>query len=211
MSCQSAFFYLFNRYKNKEKYVIIKVMNYHDYIWDLGGTLLDNYEISTQAFIETLHFFKLSASHDAVYQRLKESTATAIQVFAPNGPQFLQYYKANEAKKLANPIWCLGAKDILKRIVASGSRNFLISHRDHQVNNLLEQAGLLGYFTEVVTASNGFARKPNPESLLYLKEKYLISKGLVIGDRRLDIEAGQAAGFDTLLVDGRKNLLEIVD
>lgn len=155
--------------------------------------------------------FKLSASHDAVYQRLKESTATAIQVFAPNEPQFLQYYKANEAKKLANPIWCLGAKDILKRIVASGSRNFLISHRDHQVNDLLEQAGLLGYFTEVVTASNGFARKPNPESLLYLKEKYLISKGLVIGDRRLDIEAGQAAGFDTLLVDGRKNLLEIVD
>lgn len=44
-----------------------------------------------------------------------------------------------------------------------------------------------------------------------MKEKYLISKGLVIGDRRLDIEAGQAAGFDTLLVDGRKNLLEIVD
>ncbi|ACG62129.1 hydrolase HAD family [Streptococcus equi subsp. zooepidemicus MGCS10565] len=142
---------------------------------------------------------------------LRNQQQPAIQVFAPNEPQFLQYYKANEAKKLANPIWCLGAKDILKRIVASGSRNFLISHRDHQVNDLLEQAGLLGYFTEVVTASNGFARKPNPESLLYLKEKYLISKGLVIGDRRLDIEAGQAAGFDTLLVDGRKNLLEIVD
>ncbi|MBW1571057.1 DNA gyrase subunit B, partial [Streptococcus sp. SPC0] len=25
-------------------------MNYHDYIWDLGGTLLDNYESSTRAF-----------------------------------------------------------------------------------------------------------------------------------------------------------------
>ena len=94
--------------------------------------------------------------------------------------------------------------------MASGSRNFLVSHRDQQVNQLLKQAGLSEYFTEVVTASNGFARKPNPESLLYLKAKYNIESGLVIGDRDLDRQAGQAAGFDTLLVDGRKNLLEIV-
>ncbi|HEP2550399.1 TPA: HAD family hydrolase, partial [Streptococcus pyogenes] len=26
----------------------MKGMNYQDYIWDLGGTLLDNYELSTQ-------------------------------------------------------------------------------------------------------------------------------------------------------------------
>ena len=32
-------------------------MNYHDYIWDLGGTLLDNYESSTRAFVETLKEF----------------------------------------------------------------------------------------------------------------------------------------------------------
>ncbi|WP_284730338.1 hypothetical protein [Streptococcus equi] len=37
--------------------------------------------------------------------------------------------------------------------MASGSRNFLISHRDHQVNDLLEAGWDLGYFTEVVTAS----------------------------------------------------------
>lgn len=34
----------------------MKGMDYHDYIWDLGGTLLDNYEISTQAFVQTLAF-----------------------------------------------------------------------------------------------------------------------------------------------------------
>ena len=43
--------------KNKQNltfYAIIKIMNYGDYIWDLGGTLLDNYQISTQAFLATL-------------------------------------------------------------------------------------------------------------------------------------------------------------
>ncbi len=141
---------------------------------------------------------------------MKESTAIAVATFAPYQPQFLQEYKQNEAVKLTQPIWCLGAREILAKIVASGSRNFLVSHRDQQVNQLLKQAGLSEYFTEVVTASNGFARKPNPESLLYLKAKYNIESGLVIGDRDLDRQAGQAAGFDTLLVDGRKNLLEIV-
>ena len=43
-----------------------------------------------------------------------------------------------------------------------------------------------------------------------LIKKYDIKHGLVIGDRQIDIEAGKAAGMDTLLVDGHKSLLEIV-
>lgn len=185
-------------------------MNYQDYIWDLGGTLLDNYELSTQAFIQTLKEFKLSGSHDTVYQKLKESTEIAVETFAASEPGFLQRYKHNEAIKLANPIWKEGAKEILKKIVASGSRNFLISHRDQQVLFLLAQAELLDYFTEVVTAANGFARKPNPESIIYLKDKYHIDNALVIGDREIDHLAGQKAGYDTLIVDEKKSLLEIV-
>ena len=94
--------------------------------------------------------------------------------------------------------------------MASGGRNFLVSHRNKQVLDILEKTKVLPYFTEVVTSESGFARKPSPESMLYLKEKYKIDNALVIGDREIDKEAGQAAGFDTLLVDGKKSLLEIV-
>ena len=45
-------------------------MNYQDYIWDLGGTLLDNYETSTAAFVHTLQDFGLQASHDEVYKEI---------------------------------------------------------------------------------------------------------------------------------------------
>ncbi|WP_138082220.1 HAD-IA family hydrolase [Streptococcus porcinus] len=186
-------------------------MNYEDYIWDLGGTLLDNYETSTQAFVETLATYHLSGSHKAVYAKLKESTEAAVNYFAPFESQFLNDYKLNEAMALSNPIWRAGAKEILKKIVEDGKRNFLVSHRDNQVLHLLEKAHLKQYFTEVVTANNGFARKPNPESILYLKEKYHIHNALVIGDRPIDCQAGQAANFDTLLVDENKSLLEIVN
>lgn len=193
-----------------QKCAIIESMNYHDYIWDLGGTLLDNYELSTQAFVTTLASFGISAEHDNVYEKLKDSTAVAIAYFIPNQPTFLTSYKKNEAKLLEHPILMEGAQEILAKIVAQGGRNFLVSHRDAQVFSLIEKTGIAGYFTEVVTSANGFARKPNPESMLYLKEKYHIVSGLVVGDRDIDCQAGQAAGLDSLLIDGKKSLLEIV-
>ena len=87
-------------------------MNYHDYIWDLGGTLLDNYEMSTQAFVKTLANFGCQASHDDVYEKLKESTDAAVKKFIPNQPQFLKAYKALEADYLKTPVLFTGASEV---------------------------------------------------------------------------------------------------
>ena len=40
--------------------------------------------------------------------------------------------------------------------------------------------------------------------MLYLKKNTPYTNALVIGDRKIDVQAGQAAGFDTVLVDGSK-------
>ena len=185
-------------------------MNYGDYIWDLGGTLLDNYQVSNEAFQETLKQFNRTAEFQAVYDALKVSTSTAIGMFAPDIADFRTLYKQEEAKHLQEPVLFEGAKAILAKIVTEGGRNFLVSHRNHLVLDILDKAEITPYFTEIVTSENGFARKPSPESFLYLIKKYDIKHGLVIGDRQIDIEAGKAAGMDTLLVDGHKSLLEIV-
>ena len=50
----------------------MKAMKYHDYIWDWGGTLLDNYETSTASFLETLVPYAITEDHDRVYQALRE-------------------------------------------------------------------------------------------------------------------------------------------
>lgn len=71
-----------------EKYGIIEAMDYHDFIWDLGGTLLDNYETSTKAFVATLQYFQREADHDSVYAALKVSTDYAVQQFASDLPDF---------------------------------------------------------------------------------------------------------------------------
>lgn len=188
----------------------MKGMKYRDYIWDLGGTLLDNYAVSTQAFRDTLQHFGIEAAYDDIYKQLKISTQAAHDYFKIEDV-FLQAYKAIEAKYLDRPVLFDGASELLANIVNEGGRNFLVSHRNDSLLVILEKTGILTYFTEVVTSSNGFARKPSPESMLYLKDKYQIDQALVIGDREIDVEAGRAAGFDTLLLPESFDLLEMIE
>ena len=173
------------------------------YIWDLGGTLLDNYEASACAFVHALAEFKLRAKHDEVYQALRISTDQAVAQFAPNVPGFLERYRELEAPHLDDPLLFPGAIAVLDGVIASGGANYLVSHRDNQVLEILASAGIADKFQEVVTKDSGFARKPNPESFDYLISKYGLDRAetVTVGDRPIDIEAGLAAGIAAVYFD----------
>jgi len=173
------------------------------YIWDLGGTLLDNYEASTGAFVSALAEFGLSGEHDAVYRALRVSTDEAVATFAPNVPGFVDRYRALEAPHMDDPLLFPGAVSVLSAVIASGGMNFLVSHRDNQVLDILNRAEITDKFTEIVTKDNGFARKPNPESFNYLIDKYGLDRAatVTVGDRQIDIEAGVAAGISAIYFD----------
>ena len=196
-----------------QKYVIIKGMDYQDYIWDLGGTLLDNYESSSHAFAATLwSMAERVVLRTDVYDALKVSTAYAVEKFASDLPGFLEEYKKLEAEELEKPILFSGAKKVLKSLSVNVKKNFMISHRNHQVLTILSAAEIGSYFTEVVTADNGFKRKPAPESINYLLSKYKLNpkKTVMIGDRSLDIEAGNAAGVETIYFDSSNDSIQSV-
>jgi len=173
------------------------------YIWDLGGTLIDNYEASACAFVHALAEFKLRAKHDDVYNALRISTDQAVADFAPNTPGFLQRYRELEAPHLDDPLLFPGAIQVLDAVIAGGGDNFLVSHRDNQVLEILAKAGIADKFTEVVTKDNGFARKPEPDAFNYLIDKYYLDRAetVTIGDRPIDIEAGVVAGIATVYFD----------
>ncbi|WEV60344.1 HAD-IA family hydrolase [Streptococcaceae bacterium ESL0729] len=173
-------------------------MKYDDYIWDLGGTLLDNYETSAQAFERTLKKFGISVSHQEIYDALRKSTDYAVDKFAGSVPGFLASYKEEERLSLEKPVLFDGASQVLAAIKAAGGKNFMISHRNNHVLDILKAAGIDKFFTEVVTSDNGFPRKPDPKSILYLVDKYEMTRPVMIGDRKLDIEAGKNASVPTI-------------
>ena len=47
--------------------------------------------------------------------------------------------------------------------------------------------------------------------MIYLRDKYKISSGIVIGDRPIDIEAGQAAGLATHLFKNIVTLRQVLE
>lgn len=188
-------------------------MDYENYIWDLGGTLLDNYESSSHAFAATLwSMAERVVLRTDVYDALKVSTAYAVEKFASDLPGFLEEYKKLEAEELEKPILFSDAKKVLTNLSVNGKKNFMISHRNHQVLTILSAAEIDSYFTEVVTADNGFKRKPAPESINYLLSKYKLNpkKTVMIGDRSLDIEAGNAAGVETIYFDSSNDSIQSV-
>jgi len=181
---------------------------WRNFIWDLGGTLLDNYENSATAFVQALQEYGVPSDHDGVYAALRVSTDHAIELFDPEMPGFLERYRQLEAEYLAEPILFAGVPEVLAAVVAAGGQNFLVSHRDNQVLDILAQAGIKDYFTEVVTKDSGFPRKPDPTAFNYLIAKYHLDPALTVtvGDRPIDIEAGVAAGISTIYFDPPRTL-----
>ena len=66
---------------------------------------------------------------------------------------------------------------------------------------VLENLGLDRFFREVVSSLNGFPRKPAPDALLYLLEKYRLETDRVyyVGDRTLDVGCAKSAGVRSVL------------
>lgn len=81
--------------------------------------------------------------------------------------------------------------------------SFLITHRGKSAIELLEYHGIYQYFTECITKEYNFKRKPSPDSIIYLMEKYNLNRDdiIVVGDRKVDIETAINAYMQSVYVD----------
>lgn len=90
-----------------------------------------------------------------------------------------------------------GIKEICRYIHTSGKNNYLYTHRGESAIILLKKYGLYDYFTDFITSQHGFERKPSPNAINYLVDKYNIvhNEAIMIGDRDLDILSAKNAGI----------------
>ena len=61
--------------------------------------------------------------------------------------------------------------------------------------------GLTGFFREILTSQSGFARKPAPDAIVYLMDKYRLEREhtYYVGDRSLDMQCAKNAGISGIL------------
>lgn len=179
--------------------------------WDFDGTLFNTYPNMVAAFRDSLinlGIDEIEIDDNDIYRTMrKSSVGAAIQKFSSQygiNKIFLQNeYTKLEPEYVNSSKPFPGVMDVLKLVLEIGGSNYLLTHRDEQANQLLSNYDLLPYFKDTVTKSQGFKRKPNPESLLHLINKYSInlSAAVMIGDRKLDVEAGNNANISSYLFD----------
>jgi HAD superfamily hydrolase (TIGR01509 family) len=177
-------------------------------IWDFDGTLFDTYPGMIQALVATLLGHQLPADADKLLLETKyDSMKHVLDVYARDyqiGRDVLQQeYNAFELVKNSNPQPYPGALAALSTVHLEGGMNLLWTHRDQKAWRLLREHQMSGLFAGGTTIDMHFKRKPDPESINYLLKTYGANAAdtLVVGDRRLDVEAGQAAGCSTLYID----------
>ncbi|HEM6082763.1 TPA: HAD-IA family hydrolase [Streptococcus suis] len=181
------------------------------FLWDLDGTLLDSYEAILAGIQETYEQYKLPFDREEVKQfilrySVKDLLVRDADKYGLNSDE-LNRVRATSLKEKNTQIPLMaGAREILDWTAEKGIQNFVYTHKSDNAFQVLEDLGVRHHFTEILTSDSGFARKPSPEALLFLIEKYGLDKEKTyyIGDRLLDVETAVNAGIQSinLQIDG---------
>lgn len=181
-------------------------MMFDNYIWDFDGTLFDTYGVMSTSLFEIVKQYHLPLTFEQMYQWIKkESVRDLAAHYLPIDKRagFLDSYHHLEAIRQLAPQPFPQARDVIMKIASQGKRQFILTHRDKKTLDFLATLDLLQYFDEVITSDHQFKRKPDPEAILFLIDQYHLSpeRTVMIGDRSLDVIAGQRAKVGTILYD----------
>ncbi|UUM62977.1 HAD-IA family hydrolase [Streptococcus suis] len=188
------------------------------FIWDLDGTLLDSYQAILAGIEETYAQFDIPFDREEIHAfiltySVKDLLARDAQKYGKDLVQ-LNQARANSLREKNTAIQLMeGAREVLEWTVQEGIQNFIYTHKSDNAFQVLADLGVDHYFTEILTSDSGFARKPSPEALLFLIEKYGLNKEntYYIGDRLLDVETAVNAGIRSinLQIDGVEGNIKI--
>ncbi|MGT2799311.1 HAD-IA family hydrolase [Streptococcus marmotae] len=175
------------------------------FIWDLDGTLLDSYDAILLGLEEMYSHFGLTFYREEVKAFILRYSVKELLLQLSQKEQIpleeLNAVRANSLREKNAHIQLMeGAREILEWGQQAGIAQFVYTHKGDNAFAVLDDLGISEYFVEVLTGDSGFARKPHPEAIVYLMEKYDLSQKATyyIGDCLLDAETAQAAGIKSL-------------
>lgn len=182
-------------------------------IWDLGGTLLDTYPVVDRALASAVRGGDLSgdgvvsdAAIEEVARLTRISSGHAIETLSrrhgvPEADLRAAYESTKATWQVSPPPVMDGARAAMAAVHAAGGLNLVATHRPRDsATTLLAEVGLK--VDDMVCASDGFPRKPDPAMVLDLLRRHGLDPAdvMAVGDRPGDVAAAQAAGVRGVLL-----------
>ena len=176
------------------------------FIWDLDGTLLDSYDVIVESIYLTFQTFGIPLSREQIHHHAIEfSTKSLFQQmenkYGISVAQLQQKYSEISTAKYRQIKLMDHSLEILQALEKTGAEHYVFTHRGKTTIPVLDNLSMTGYFREILTSQSGFARKPDPEAIFYLMEKYDLDPKATwyVGDRAIDMECAQNAGIKGIL------------
>ena len=181
-------------------------MNNVAFIWDLDGTLIDSYGI----IVNSLHQIYLEKGvnidkSEILYDVLNESVSYFIKKteerFGVPFDDLKDRYSIISHNETLNIKAMKHGKEILEYLKNKGITNYVFTHRGITTESVLKNIGIYSYFEDMVTSLNNFKRKPDPEGLNYLIDKYHLDRNntYYVGDRPMDIKCANNAHIKSIM------------
>jgi len=170
------------------------------FIWDLDGTLLDSYKTIVDGLYDTYKEYGIELNKDEIHKHVITYSVSYINKMTDvTGISFdemkARYSEIGEEKKKDIQL-IPNAKETLDALAARGVKHYVFTHRGKSTESVLKQLSIYDCFDEIVTSQNGFARKPEPDGINYLVDKYNLDHKQVyyVGDRTIDMDCAKNAG-----------------
>ncbi len=186
------------------------------FIWDLDGTLLDSYGVIVSSLAQTCRMYGSALDEETIRREVMTGSVRGFlaELADGTGVPFERLYASYSAIADGGML-TFGpmphAEETLRFLREKGARSFVFTHRGSSSEIILRNVGLRGFFGEIVTGKDGFARKPSPEALAYLIEKHGLvrSETFYVGDRSLDVACACGAGIGSILYRPSGSVVEI--
>jgi phosphoglycolate phosphatase-like HAD superfamily hydrolase len=186
-------------------------MRYPYLLWDFDGTLFDTYPALNQAIRNALADFNITEPEDVIAKLLSDTLDscfyTLIERHKLDESAFdkqIDYHHAKVTVRDRPPF--PGALRVCQKLIAAGGKNYLFTHRPRtSLYEFLNEFEMADLFADCLCVSDGYPRKPEPAGFIALIEKNSLphDQVLTVGDRDLDIQAGQGAGIATCLYNAQ--------
>ncbi len=183
--------------------------NYRLYVFDLDGTLADTKKDigrALQRVVEDAGYKKpreeevVSAIGGGAKKALQKLTGLEGDVLDPFVAAFRKDY---DAICCDNVTLYEGAHELLRRLKEQGAKLALVTMKFRSAVDKIIKALDIDIFDDVLAFDDVKKRKPDPESLLSLLEKYSLPAcdALMVGDSMTDLKYANAAGVDACIME----------
>ena len=176
-------------------------------IWDFDGTLFDTYSAINRAFKQALVDFGIDIPEAQIRLQAHKSLTLFAEELAKKydlnveafGSNYYNHYKRFPVQR--QPPFP-GVRQVCSYICARDGVNLIVTHRDvPSANILLKTFDMETYFSGILSAGDDYPFKPDPAMVEEVIRRFSLNKEqtLAVGDREIDIQAGQAASVRTCL------------